>query len=164
MDVAIENFARLRAYITTIKMPNGRDPRNLQIRAILHPPALRSRVVQLTSAGLIAQAAASGGGSADVGAVISDWGLEKPIQATELGAAYGGSDSDFYLVCNSVTNDDELGALVYQVREPFQVLYHGPEASAKLARQRELQWLSQGRNAVGYGHPYQLFKVSGGAS
>jgi len=160
MDVAVENFARLRAYIASIKMPNGRDPRNLRIRAILHPPALRSRVVQLTSAGLIAQAAASGGGSADVAAVISDWNLERPIEAPELGAAFGGSDRDFYLICNSVTSDDELGALVYQVREPFNINIFDDKSSADMARARELEWKLHGRNAVGYGHPYQLFKVT----
>ena len=160
LDAAIENLSRVRAYIATIAQPNGEDPRNLRIKAILHPPALRSRVMQLTGSNLVAQAAVGGGaGGADVSPIIKDWMLEQPLEAPELSAAFGGSDTTYYIVANEVASEDELGALVYQVREPFQVLYHGPEASERLARERELQWLSQGRNAVGYGHPYQLFRV-----
>jgi hypothetical protein len=29
-----------------------------------------------------------------------------------------------------------------------------------LDRARELEWHNQGRNAVGYGHPYVIFKVN----
>lgn len=161
VDAAIDNLSRVRAHIASIKMPNGADPRNLTIRAILHPPALRSRVVQMTGASLIAQAAVSGGGGADVTPIISDWALDRPIEAPELGANFtGGSDTTYYIIASSPASEDELGALIYQVREPFSVLYHGPEAESKLARERELQWVSQGRNVVGYGHPYMLFQVN----
>ncbi len=169
LEDAIENLARVRAHIAEIMMPNGEDPRNLRMRAILHPPALRFRVMQLTNASLIAQAATSGGGGGDVAAAIRDMNLEEPIEAPELGASYTtpadntGSDTSYYVLASEVAADDELGALVYQVREPFSVLYHGPEAESKLARERELQWLSQGRNAVGYGHPYMLFRVDASA-
>lgn len=169
LDVAVENLNRVRAYIATIPMPNGVDPRNLQMRAILHPPAMRFRAVQLTSASLIAQAAASGGGGGDVAAAVRDWNLEEPIEARELGASYespagnSGSDTTYYVVASEMAADDELGALVYQVREPFSVVYHDGMTDAELARTRELQWVSQGRNAVGYGHPYMLFKVDASA-
>ncbi len=160
MDAAIENLAAVRAFIATIAMPNGRDPRNLRIKAILHPPALRSRVMQLTNATIVAQAAAAGGGGADVSAVVKDWMLEKPLEAPELAAAFGGVDTTYYVLANESPGEGELGALVYQDREPFHVIYHGAEAAPELARKRELQYLCQGRNAVGYGHPYQLFQVN----
>lgn len=166
MDAAVDNLSRVRAYIANIKMPNGVDPRNLRMKAILHPSALRSRVIQLTQGSLMAQdAAGGGGGGADVSSVIKDWMLEKPLEASELGAAYSsdagnsGSDTSYYIVANESPGEGELGALVYQDREPFSILYHGPEASDRLARTRELQYLMQGRNTVGYGHPYQLFRV-----
>jgi phage major head subunit gpT-like protein len=158
-DAAVANLSRIRAHIATIAMPNGADPRRLRIHAILHPPALRGRAMQLTNATTIAQAAASGGGGADVSMIAKDWMLEQPIQADELSSAFGGSDTTYYLIAMEGASKDQLGALVYQNREPFSILYHGPEASAKLARERELQWLTQGRNKVGYGHPYLLFKV-----
>jgi phage major head subunit gpT-like protein len=161
VDAAIDNLSAIRAYIATIAMPNGIDPRNLQIKALLHPPALRSRIMQLTNASLVAQDATSGGGGgADVSPIIRDWMLEKPLEAPELAAAFGGTDTTYYILAGEGPSDDELGALVYQIREPFSVLYHGPEASAQLARKREMQWLTQGRNAVGYGHPYLLFQVN----
>lgn len=160
LDAAMANLSAVRAYLATIKMPNGVDPRNLEMKAILFPPALRSRVIQLTSTSLIAQAATGGGaGGADVAAVVKDWAIEKPLEAPELSAAFGGSDTSYYVVAGEGPGDDELGALVYQNREPFAVLYHGPEASERLARERELQWKCDGRNVVGYGHPYLLFRV-----
>ena len=63
----------------------------------------------------------------------------------------------YYLLMEEITSD-ELGALVYVDREPFQVVYHGPQTSAELARIREFQWTTAGRNVVGYGHPYNLFR------
>jgi hypothetical protein len=165
VDAALNNLNAVRAYIASILMPNGEDPRNLVMRAIIHPPALRARVIELTSASLIAQAAASGGGGADVAEVVRDWAFEKPLEAPELSSAFTtpdgntGVDTTYYVAASEAPGDDELGALVYQNREPFAVLYHGPEAAPELARSRELQWKCDGRNAVGYGHPYLLFKV-----
>jgi phage major head subunit gpT-like protein len=165
-DVAAENLSRVGAYIAGVKMPNGEDPRGLRMRAILHPPAMRFAVVELLKTTLIAQAAASGGGSADVAAAVRDWNLEEPIQADELAASCtspagnSGSDTTYYILANEVAADDDLGALVYQVREPFAIVYNDGMTDAELARTRELQWVSAGRNAVGYGHPYQLFKVT----
>lgn len=170
IDAAVENLSAIRAYIATIMMPNGEDPRNLRMKAILHPPAMRSRVMQLTNASVIAQdATGGGGGSADVSAVVKDWMLEKPLEAPELSAAYEtpagntGTDTSYYIIANESPGEGELGALVYQDREPFSVLYHGMEADAELARKREIQYKCDGRNAVGYGHPYQLFQVNASA-
>jgi phage major head subunit gpT-like protein len=161
IDAAIENLAAIRAYIATIPSSNGVDPRNLRMKAILHPPALRSRVMQLTNASIVAQDAAGGGaGGAEVSSVVKDWMLEQPLEAPELAAAYGGTDTTYYIIANDSPGEGELGALVYQDREPFNVTYHGPDAAPDLARKRELQYLMQGRNAVGYGHPYQLFVVN----
>jgi phage major head subunit gpT-like protein len=161
IDAAVENLAAIRAYIATIAMPNGEDPRKLRMKAILHPPALQHRVQQLTNANLIAQAATGGGGgSAEIGSIVKSWMLQKPLEAEELSEAFGGSDTSYYILANESPGEGELGAMVYQDREPFSVLYHGPEAAPELARKRELQYLCQGRNAVGYGHPYQLFQVN----
>jgi len=166
IDAAIENLAACRSHLAAIKMPNGKDPRNLQIKAILHPPAIRSRVVQICYGSLVAQDATSGGGgSADVAPVVKDWMLEKPLEAPELGASFqsvagnAGSDTSYYILAGEGPADDELGALVYQERQPFGVIYNDGMTDAELARTQELQWLSQGRNAVGYGHPYLLFRA-----
>jgi len=166
LDAAIDNLAAVRAYIAGIKMPNGVNPRNLRIKAIIHPPAMQARVMQLCFGTLVAQDAASGGaGGADVSPIVKSWNLERPLEAPELGASYtstegnAGSDTTYYVVANESAGEGELGALVYQNREPFNILYHGPEAAPELARKRELQYKCDGRNTVGYGHPYQLFRV-----
>lgn len=159
VDVAFANLARAIAFINTIKMPNGEDPRGLRITGIMGPSALVPRMQQLTNAKFIAQAASSGGGGADIEAVVRNWGLAEPIEAPELGAAFtNGSDTAYYLIAEGITSDD-VGALTYVNREAFSIIYNGEMTDAQLAKANELQWLTRGRNVVGYGHPYLLFKV-----
>jgi len=157
VEVALANLAKAVAYAAAIKMPNGEDPRMLRPVGILVPPALMARAVQITNAKTIVQSAASGALSADVEAVVSYLGLGQPIEAPELGAAFGGSDSTYYLLMQEITSD-ELGAFAYVDREPFSITYHGPMTDAELARRREFEWTNQGRNTVGPGHPYKLLR------
>lgn len=161
IDVAVKNFGRVVAHLAGIKQANGRDPAGLRPAGILVPPRMTTRAQQLTNAKFIAQGAAGGAGSADIEAVVSNWGVGQPTQCDEIGSAHeGGSDVDYYVIAEGI-DDDELGALVYVNREPFNVIFHGPQTDAQLARTREFQWLTAGRNVVGYGHPYKLFKVKG---
>lgn len=158
IDVAVKNLARALAYIATIPMPNGEDPRFLRVADIIGPPRMTARLQQITNAKFIAQAATGGSaGSADVEAVIRNFGLGQPIEAPELAAAFGGSDTSYYLVMSEITSS-ELGAMLYVNREPFTVIYHGPQTDAQLARIREFQWTTEGRNVVQPGHPYMLFR------
>lgn len=158
VDVAVANIAKAIAYAAQIRMPSGEDPRMLRLAAIIVPPTLTARAQQITNAKFIAQAAASGGGSGDVEAVIRNFGLGQPITAPELSSAFsGGSDSDYYLAMEEITTS-ELGAFNYIEREPFSVLYYGPQNDGQLARIREYQWTTEGRNSMLNGHPYLLFK------
>lgn len=87
-DVALQNLAKAWAYIKSIKMPNGIDPRFLRPKYILGPPALAARIAMLTDAKFIAQAAATGGGAADVIAYIKRLGFEvEPVIADEFAAS-----------------------------------------------------------------------------
>jgi phage major head subunit gpT-like protein len=158
LDAALDNLQRVFAYMAGIPMANGQEPRKLRPVGIMVPPALMARAQQLTNARLLAQAAASGGGGADVEAVIRNWGIGQPIQADELGANFGGSDTTYYIIAAGIDRN-ELGALLYLDREPFNIVYHNEITSAELARTRMLQWTTAGRNTVGYGHPYLLFRV-----
>jgi phage major head subunit gpT-like protein len=160
LDVAIDNVQKALAYIASIPMPNGADPRMLKMNAILHPPALTARFQQITKAQFIAQSSTGGGGgSADISAVIQNFGLGTPMEAPELGSAFGGSDSAWYVLAQEITSN-ELGAFVYVDREPFSMIFHGAMTDADLARKREFQWVTEGRNVVGAGHPYLMFKAS----
>lgn len=161
LDVALTNIGKAIAYVNSIKMPNGEDPRGLHITGIMGPSALVPRMQQLTNAKFIAQAGTGGAGSGDIEAVVRNWGLGEPIEAPELGSAFttgaAGSDTTYYLIAEGLTSDD-VGGLVYVNREPFSIVYNGEMTSDALARMNELQWLTRGRNVVGYGHPYLLFR------
>lgn len=156
-DVAVNNLQEVITYVAGISMPNSVDPRMLKVNKILVPPALTAVAQQLTQAQFIAQAAASGGGSGDISAVIRNWGFGEPVECPELAAAFGGNDTTYYVVAEEITSN-ELGALVYVNREPFQMIMHGEMTDAELARKRLLQWTTEGRNVVGFGHPYLLFR------
>lgn len=160
VEEAVENLSDVIAAIAEIPMPNGEDPRGLEVAEIYVPAKMYSRAIQVTQAQYIAQAASSGGGSGDVAAVISNFGFGMPVKVTELSAAYGGSDTDYYISVRG-TISDELGAFVWVDREPFSITYHNKMTDAQLARHDELQWKIKGRNLAAPGHPYLFFKVTG---
>lgn len=158
VEDALENLSKVIAYAAGIKMPNGEDPRMLRLSKILHPPALTSRFAQLTGSKFIAQSAAAGAGAADISPVLTAQGLGQPIQADELGAGFtNGSDSTYYLLMEQITTN-ELGAFVYVDREPFKINMHGPQTDAQLGKARKFEWLTEGRNVVGAGHPYLMIR------
>jgi hypothetical protein len=165
VDTAVENVAKVIAHAAGYKMPNGEDPRSLQVAGLIVPPKLTARAQQITNAKYIAQDSASAGGSGDIEAVVRNFGLGQPIVAPELGAAFGGSDTTYYIAMEEITSN-ELGAFVYVNREPFGVIYHGPQTDAQLARLREFQWTTEGRNTIGLGHSFLLIKcqTAGGTS
>jgi len=159
VDVAVENIQRVIAYAASIKMPNGEDPRGLRCVGLMVPPALAARAQQITNAKVIAQAAATGGGGADVEAIVRNWGFGDPIQADELGASFSGGSNTSYYMLMADAEADELPAFTYVDRQPFSIIAHTPATDADLARTREHQWTTAGRNVVGPGHPYNLFRV-----
>lgn len=157
VDVALENLTKVRAYVAGFKMPNGEDPRKLRINKILCPPALTFRLEQLTQAKFIAQAAAAGGGASDVEAAIRRNGLGTVIEVPELGAEFGGSDTTYYVLTETITTN-QLGAFIYVDRQPFSINFHGEMTDAQLARMQKMQWTVNGRNTVGAGHPYLMLR------
>lgn len=159
VDDAVVNLAKVIAYISTIKTPNGLYPRHLKASKLLVPPALLARAQQLTSAKFIAQVAGSGAGSGDVDTMIRNFGFGEPVCIPELGAAFGGSDTTYYVAVEDILND-ELGAFTYLEREAFSIIYHGPQTDAQLARQDVFQWTTRGRNVISPGHPFMLYKCA----
>lgn len=185
-DVALTNLGKAIAYIASLKMPNGVDPRFLTPKFIVAPPRMAPRLRELTQAKYIAQAAASGGGSGDVEALIRGWQLGTPIIAQEFAASSSynfqvatadpttgllttksascsGSDTTWYLVCQELQST-QLGGLLHVMRKPFKVTYYsGDQANsgldAVLDRSNELEYHVQGRMSVQYGHPYTVFRV-----
>lgn len=183
-DVAFNNYAKALAFIQTLRMPNGVDPRFLTPMYVMGSQALALRLTQLTDAKYIAQAAASGGGAADVSYFVKRFGLGEPIIAQELGAATSynmtmpfmaangqptflnetatGSDTTWYIVCQEMQTT-QLGGLLYITRKNFKVNYYtgdtgGTAQSEHLNRMDKLEYHVSGRVAPGYGHPYTIFR------
>ena len=187
-DVALYNLGKAIAFIASVKMPNGRDPRFLTPTAIVVPPRMAPRLRELLGAKFLAQAAATGGGSGDVAALISGWGLGEPIVAHEFGASFtysfqqpfvqassgnvtylpetvSGSDTTYYIICEEMRST-QLGGLLYVTRKPFKVNYYTGDAGgtgmdAILDRTDEFEYHCKGRMSGQYGHPYTIFKCSG---
>lgn len=162
VDVALTNLSKAQASIRSIKMPNGVMPRFLKPDTIICGPRMAQRVAQLTNAKFIAQAASSGGGSGDVEAVISSFGWKQPVVLDELAGFE--SDTTYFLACSELANTSGLGSFVYVDREPFKITYYtgqggGTGADAILDRADELEWHCKGRNVMGAGHPFLMFKV-----
>lgn len=158
IDQALDNLGALYGEIASIKMPNGEDPRYLRPAALIVPPALYPRAVQLTNARAIAQVAIGGAAAtADIGAVIDALGFAQPIMADELGG-YEEANGTYYVVVEQMASS-ELGAIIYLEREPFHINYYGVLDDAELNRSDTLEWHCKGRNVAAPGHPYLLFKV-----
>lgn len=160
VDVAFANLTKAITFVeSSYKMANGEDPKRMKVTGILAPTALQPRLQQLLNARVIAQAATGGGAaSADIEAIVRNWSLGEPLIVPELGAGFGGDDTSYYLITQSLVSD-EIGPLIYSEREPFKIVYNGEMTDAQLARANELQWLTRGRNVVAYGHPFGMIKV-----
>lgn len=161
LDTAFANIGKVCSYIRSIKMPNGDDPRFLRPTILMAGPRLGPRIAQLTGAKFIAQAASSGGGSADVEALIKFFGFAEPIVADELAGFE--SDTTYFIGCEQI-GSSPIGSFIYSDREPFRVTYYtgqggGNGVDAVLDRADELEWHLKGRNVSTYGHPYMFFKV-----
>jgi phage major head subunit gpT-like protein len=158
IEVALANLAKLFGYIASIKMPNGEDPRHLRPKTLLVPPRLFPRAVMLTNAKFIASAATGGAAVADVERLIGSLGFAQPVMVDELAGFE--NDTTYFVAAEQITSSD-LGGFIYLEREPFYINYYGEQTDAELSRRDELEWHCKGRNAVGIGHPYLLFKVKG---
>jgi len=157
LDVAINNLSKAIAQIAVVPTANGLLPRNLKVKKLIYPSKLATRATLVTDAKFIAMGAASGGGSGDISGLISRWGIE-PIEAPELGAAFGGSDTSYYLVAEQAASS-QLGAIVYGVRNPFRIVYNDGVTDAQLAIDNGLQWITRGENTTAPGMPYLIFRV-----
>jgi hypothetical protein len=158
IDTALSNLGKLRAYLASIRMPNGEDPRFLRPVGLLCSPKLMPRAVQLANAKLIPQLASSGTGTANVEAVIKFLSFATPIEADELSGFE--SDTTYFVICEQAATS-QVGAVIYSEREAFKINYYGVLDQVELGRKQKYEWQCQGRNVVAPGHPYLLFKCKG---
>ena len=169
IDVALTNLQKATAYIASIKMPDGVTPRFLKPVVMLHAPRLAARAQTLNKAdfiGLGTGSAGAGSATADIRGIIKKWGYAEPIEAQEFAGITlpdgANADTTWYLICQEMTTT-QLGGLVYVDREPYRITYYtgtggGTGVDAVLDRARELEWHLQGRNLLGPGHPFTVFR------
>ena len=156
LEVAIQNLTKIFAYITSLVMPNGEDPRNLSPMGIICAPALGVRANQLFNSKFIsASNSGTGGGSQDIEGIVSGMGFQAPLIAPELATFENGTT---FFVLAKEAQASELGAIIYTEREPFKISYYDGAIDAQLDRLKQLEWHLSGRNSVSPGHPYHLFK------
>jgi phage major head subunit gpT-like protein len=162
VETAYSNISKLISYLATIPTSNGLYPRHLQPIAWFVPPRMGPRAAVLTSAKFIASVAESGksAGTLDVQGLVSFLGMGMPTICPELSAAFGGSDTTYYVLAAARgTSRSVLGPIIYIPREPFGIIYHGPQTDAQLAIRRKFQWTEVGRYGIGPGHPFELHRV-----
>ena len=165
LETAIKNLQLAIAYIRTIKMPNGVTPRFLKPQCLLVAPRLETRARMLTQSAFVPFSAASGGGGADVQGKTVVSGLDVLVADEFAGATTGdgvSADLTWYLLCEQIQSS-QLGGVVYVDREPFRIKYFtgdggGTGVDAVLDRTRMLEWHIDGRNVIGPGHPYAIFR------
>lgn len=161
LDDALVNLSKIFSYITSIRQPNGTQPRGLRPDKIFCGPRLYPRAVQLTNAKFLAQVAGSGAGSADVSAVIGAMGYAQPVLVPELAGFE--SDTTFFVSAKTLAADP-FGAIVYTQREPFSINFYGMMTERELKQRNELEYHVDGRNSVTPGHPYLLYKCTADVS
>lgn len=153
IDIAKKNLGAAISAARAIKAPDG-SPRALRPVALLVPGEMSTRAIDLLNARFIGST-----GSNDHTAVISAWGLGQPLIADELGAAYGGSATSYYLVMSDATSDD-LGAFVWSVRKDYGIKYPSLQ-DAFYQESSKLRWSAKGRTALVSGHPFLMVKCTG---
>jgi hypothetical protein len=181
-NTAVTNLSKFQAYIAATSMPNGQDPRMLQLLHIIHPPRMTLRVQQITNAKFYAAPVGSAGGTQDMAdgmGRIFDQGSGWPLEAQELSAgrtytfmaANGksktvtGSDTSYYIVTTE-NNSSTLGGLLLTQFEAFKTTFYSGESGAStgldaiLDRSNKLEYHHQGVLAANYGHPYGVWKAA----
>lgn len=155
-DAALAKLGELRAYVASIRMPDGKRPRRLRPLNFYAGPKVATRLVHLTKTTLIAKdtATAGAGGSADVAGQVQHLAFGKVVEVDEF-ALEGG----FYFSSSIGARKSALGAFARTIREAFATRFFGVMDSDRLSAMEELEWHNKGRDGYAYGHPYLFGKV-----
>jgi hypothetical protein len=164
------------AYISTIRMPDGKTPRFLEPSTIINSKMLAKNVGLLLDAKTIAVHAgsgSSGGGSMDIAGAIKRLGFNEPCILHELGAApdlaTNSQDDtsieqwDWYLECEEDNQAAEIGAINIGLRMPWNVKIYSDSAGSEgaqleLAVEDAVAAVGKMRLFVGVGQPQFIYK------
>lgn len=137
---AAANLNAAVAAMRGFKMPNGKY-RGMRARAVLFDPSNDYTVSQLLDAKFF--------NATDN--VFTRLGIE-PICCDELAAEPG----VWYVVADIIPG--EGGPFIFQDRLPYALTSYAPESQVELQRRKKFEWDFSGRNAVAFGHPFQIIR------
>lgn len=145
----LDSMREVFAYMASLKMPNGRQPRFLRPAGILCGPHIAPIVANAIDAKFIA----AGNGTEDKTALVQKLGYALPIQADEL------SNFDGYYVIAKQMASSKIGALIQMTRRPFEMRTFAPMTMQQLSQKEEYDYQVKGKQSISPGHPHFLFKV-----
>ena len=146
------NFASALAYIAGLTFRGG-TPRFLKPATLIVPTQLAYTANQLIGGGGFLTSGPAADVMAQTTNVLGNYQFNKPIIAPEL----NGDPTHYYIAVEDVLSD-EIGALVFSERKPFELRGYPDASSAAQNLSKVWKWDFDGRNVGAYGHPYLLFK------
>ena len=150
-QVALANLGKAVAAVYSVPTASGNQSRRLVPKYLVVPTALRQRALQLTESAFLGSAS----GANDVTPLIRSNGLQVVVMP-ELGAAFGGSDTKAYLVCEPF---GELGAFMIGVKEDLQLVYWTPADDTAADEAQTYSVRARGRLGIAPALPYYVFRI-----
>lgn len=143
LDAAATNFARAVAYIQSLRGPDG-HPRHLKVTHAMTGLLLQKRILEILDTKYLTLNGIEN--------VVSRYQIE-PVVAAEIPA----DALYFYLWVEMIPG--EGGGLIYQDREGAVLSSYAAESYPQLQLRKEFLWTMDGRDGMGYGHPWGVFLV-----
>lgn len=150
IDDAGANFASVISSIWSIPNSSGEFSRRMKPKYVVGPTALRQRLIALTDSAFYGAA-----GSSDVTGIIRSNGVQALI-VPELGAGYGGSDTNYYLVSEP---EGELGFFIVGQKENFELVYFNPTSDSHADEQQEYTTRARGRIGITGALPHYVTRA-----
>lgn len=151
IDAALVNLSASVNAMWSIPTASGEHARRMMPKYLVVPPALRNRAIQLTSADFIGAS-----GSSDVRTVVASNGLQVLV-VPELGAAFGGSDTVYYLLCEL---SGDVGAPFFiGEKEQFQLVFWTPADDSAADAAQDFTTRVRGRVGQTNGLPQYILRA-----
>lgn len=157
----LESFSKILAYVSTWKTFDGEHPRNNKLVDVFAPWTMVSSLSQVFNAAVVPQAVnAASAGSANVEAVVASFGLTNGVTyVTELGSAFGGSDTAIYLKFDNRAFNKDIDSLIWVERQEYNLLFFTPKDDDQLSAMDEYKIHARGRHGVAGGYPHLILRV-----
>lgn len=150
------NYAAISAYIETIPGPDGK-PRKIKPYRVAGGPDNRLNMAQVFGAASFTDPLNPNGTASADNMIKSLYSTRPPINDADL-ACSGGALGVWWIFAE-LMEDDTLGPIIYDEREPFRMSAYTDFSDNELARRSEYEWKFGGWNQIATGHPFLCFQV-----